>query len=132
MTSIPEKLSSAQLRNLYDTKKRKGVRELVAKYHTDHYELFRRFVIDTKDKTYIKWFLTSSPDVYKDIIRGVLLFHNYKMLHEINTHNIGLTHLLPMMEDDLTATDIVKGNVPYEKLPMALYGWRRLIRAMYP
>ena len=109
-------LSQELLDDLYKTKKRKGVRELVANYYTTHYELFHRFVINTKDKQYIKWFLTSSPDVYKDVVKGILEFHNYRILHELNTHNIGLTHLLFMMEGDFTAISIVKGTVPYEKL----------------
>ena len=92
------------------------MRELVAKYHTDHYEFFRRFVIETKDTKFIKWFFTSSPGVYKDVMSGILLFHNYRLLHEIGTHNIGLTHLLHMTGDDRTAEDIIKGKVPYEKL----------------
>lgn len=112
----PPRLTQELMDDLYKNKKRKGVRELVATFYTTHYELFRRFVIDTKDKTYIKWFLTSSPDVYKDVIKGVLQFHNYRILHELNTHKIGLTHMLHMMEGDLTATSIVKGTVPYEKL----------------
>lgn len=110
-------LNQEIVQDLYKNKKRKGVRELVAKFHTTHYELFRRFVIDTKDKQYIKWFLTSGPDVYKDVIHGVLLFHNYRILHElVSRHGIGLKAYLPMMRDDLTATDIVNGKVPYEKL----------------
>ena len=101
---------------LYTNKQRRGIRELVSKYHTDHYELFRRFVIESGDVKFIKWFLTSSPDVYKDVIKGILLFHNYRFLHLFNKHNIGLKPFLHMVEDDRTATDIIKGTVPYEKL----------------
>ena len=109
-------LTQESIDTLYTNKQRRGIRDLVAKYHTDHYELFRRFVIESNDVKFIKWFLTSSPDVYKDVIKGILLFHNYRLLHEFNKHNIGLKHFLSMMEDDRTATSIVKGTVPYEEM----------------
>ena len=65
-----------------------------------------------------------------DIIKGILMFHTYEILHKINTHNIGLSHTLPLMKDDRTAFDIASKKVPYEKLDMTLYRWRRLIRAL--
>ena len=64
----PPRLTQECIDTLYTNKQRRGIRELVTKYHTDHYELFRRFVIESGDVKFIKWFLTSSPDVYKDVI----------------------------------------------------------------
>ncbi len=112
----PQPLTQECIDDLYRNKNRRGIRELVATYHTDHYELFRRFIIESNNVKFIKWFLTSSQNVYKDVIKGILSFHNYRLLHELNKHNIGLKPFLHMMEDDRTATSIVNGTVPYEKL----------------
>lgn len=113
--SVP-RLTQESVDELYANKNRKGVRELVAKFHTDHYQIFERFVINSKDTKFIKWFFTSGPNVYREVVHGILLFHNYKMLHQLNTHKINIKMFLPMMTDDLTATSIVKGTVPFEKL----------------
>ena len=116
LSYVPEKLDSHHFTDLYEQKNRRGVRELIQKYRITYYEVFTRFIIDTNDKKYIKWFLTSAPGIYKDIIKDTLFFHNYRILHEFNKHKIGLKPFLFLMGDDRTATSIVNGTVPYEKL----------------
>ena len=102
--------------DMYATKDRRGVRELVYGYSTSHYELFQRYVIGTNDIKFIKWFLTSSQHVYKDVVKGILQFHDYTLIHKLNQHNISLKHYLNLMREDATARDIVNNKIPYEKL----------------
>ena len=127
--TVPETLGPTDVKDLYKQKNRRGIRELVAKFHTDHYQLFTRFVIDTNNKSYIKWFLTSGVGIYTEIIKDIYLFNNYQLLHKlVSIHGFNLKAYKHLCKDNKTMIDIIDKKVPYEKCSMALYRWRKLIR----
>jgi hypothetical protein len=121
-------LTSQQFRDLYDAKNRKGIKELIKKLYTDHYQVFCRYILPTKEKSYIFWFLTSSSFVMKEIILDATKFHNYHLFHELrSTYGFNLKPMAYLADDDVTARSIMMGTVPYEKLSFATMHWRDLL-----
>ena len=111
-------LTSQNFRDLYEAKNRKGVKELVKKFYTDHYQVFCRYILPTKEKSYIFWFLTSSGSVMKEVLLDATKYHNYRLFHELGSnYGFNLKPMVHLAGDDLTASSIMSGTVPYEKLP---------------
>jgi len=107
-----EPLSAKTFKDLYEAKNRMGVRQLVAKFHTDNYQVFDRFVMDTKDKAYIKWFLLSSPSMITDVIKGAISFYNYEMIKQLIRYGYNFKAYAHLSNGNLTFLHIMEGKTP--------------------